>query len=150
VYGRSPLTYSLQPTAHSLRIHVVAGALFDQSDRVLIAQRPPGKHMAGGWEFPGGKLKPDEDRFEGLKRELREELGIEVMRADPLIAYEHRYSERVVLLDLWIVGEFAGTPQSLDAQALQWVTLAELDSVGLLEADRPMIGALREAVDRRL
>jgi 8-oxo-dGTP diphosphatase len=125
-------------------IHVVAGALIDAQARVLIAQRPAGKHMAGEWEFPGGKLEPGEDRFEGLKRELREELGIETIRATPLIAYEHRYAERAVLLDLWIVEEFSGIPQSLDAQSLQWVSLAELDTVGLLEADRPMIGALKE------
>jgi 8-oxo-dGTP diphosphatase len=126
-------------------IHVVAGALFDSSGRVLIAQRPAGKHMAGGWEFPGGKLEAGEDRFEGLKRELREELGIETHRARPLISYQHQYAERLVFLDLWLVHEYSGEPQPFDAQALRWVTLAELDSVGLLEADRPMIGALRAA-----
>jgi 8-oxo-dGTP diphosphatase len=99
--------------------------------------------MAGGWEFPGGKLEPDEDRFAGLKRELREELGVGVLRASPLIAYEHAYAERTVFLDLWLVHEFTGEPQSLDAQALQWVKIEDLESVGLLEADRPMIGALR-------
>ena len=139
-------TCSLQPTAYSLGIHVVAGALFDSSGRVLIAQRPAGKHMAGGWEFPGGKLEAGEDRFEGLKRELREELGIETHRATPLISYQHQYAERLVFLDLWLVHEYSGEPQPFDAQALRWVTLAELDSVGLLEADRPMIGALRAAV----
>lgn len=102
--------------------------------------------MAGGWEFPGGKLEPNEDRFEGLKRELHEELGVEVLRASPLISYEHAYAERTVFLDLWLVHEFTGTPQSLDAQALQWVRVEDLDSVGLLEADRPMIAALQAPV----
>jgi len=124
-------------------IHVVAAALFDSSSRVLIAQRPAGKHMAGGWEFPGGKLEPGEDRFDGLRRELREELGIETLRATPLISYEHRYAERTVFLDLWVVEAYDGEPQPLDAPALQWVALEDLDSVGLLEADRPMISALR-------
>ena len=137
----------LQSTAHSLvttpTIHVVAGALFDSSRRVLVAQRPAGKHMAGGWEFPGGKLEPGEDRFDGLRRELREELGIETLRATPLISYEHRYAECTVLLDLWIVEAYEGEPQPLDAPALQWVALDELDRVGLLEADRPMISALQ-------
>ena len=128
-------------------IHVVAGALFDSSGRVLIAQRPAGKHMEGGWEFPGGKLEPDEDPFTGLQRELREELGIQTLRATPLIAYEHQYAERKVFLDLWLVHEFTGAPQSLDAQALRWVALEELDSVGLLEADQPMIGALKAVMD---
>jgi 8-oxo-dGTP diphosphatase len=126
-------------------IHVIAGALFDEQGRVLIAQRPPGKHMAGGWEFPGGKLEPEEPPFVGLQRELREELGVDVQEAQPLIAYEHAYADRRVLLDLWLVSKFTGTPKSLDSQALQWVTLDRLDTVGLLEADRPMIPALRSA-----
>ena len=126
-----------------MTVHVVAGALFDDSRRVLIAQRPAGKHMAGGWEFPGGKLDGSEEALAGLKRELREELGIEVHGAEPLICYEYQYPERTVLLDLWRVTEYSGVPQSLDGQALQWVALDELDSVGLLEADRPMIVALR-------
>ena len=126
-------------------IHVVAGALFDASGRVLLAQRPPGKHMAGGWEFPGGKVEPDEAPFAGLQRELREELGVETHAAEPLIAYEHEYPNRRVLLDLWLVSHFTGVPASLEGQPLQWVTLDELETVGLLEADRPMIGALRLA-----
>jgi len=126
-------------------IHVIAGALFDSRGYVLIAQRPPGKHMAGGWEFPGGKLEPDEPPFVGLQRELREELGVEVHEAQPLIAYEHAYADRRVLLDLWLISSFTGTPKSLDNQALQWVTLDQLETVGLLDADRPMIPALRSA-----
>jgi 8-oxo-dGTP diphosphatase len=123
-------------------IHVVAGALFDAQGRVLIAQRPPGKHMAGGWEFPGGKREPAEEPLAALKRELKEELGIEVHEAAPLIAYEHQYPERRVLLDLWVVTRYSGEPQPLDAPALQWVAIDELESAGLLEADRPMIPAL--------
>jgi 8-oxo-dGTP diphosphatase len=132
-----------------VRIHVVAGALFDASGRVLIAQRPAGKHMAGGWEFPGGKLDAGEMPLAGLKRELREELGVEVHAAEPLIAYEHEYPERRVLLDLWLVARYSGEPQPLERQALQWVAVDALDRVGLLEADRPMIAALREATNAR-
>ena len=123
-------------------IHVVAGALFDASGRVLIAQRPPGKHMAGGWEFPGGKVEQGEEPFAALKRELHEELGIDVHEAAPLIAYEHQYPHRRVLLDLWVVTRYCGEPQPLDAPALQWVAVDELERAGLLEADLPMIGAL--------
>jgi 8-oxo-dGTP diphosphatase len=123
-------------------IHVVAGALFDASGRVLIAQRPPGKHMAGGWEFPGGKVEQGEEPFAALKRELHEKLGINIHEAAPLIAYEHQYPHRRVLLDLWVVTRYCGEPQPLDAPALQWVAVDELESAGLLEADRPMIGAL--------
>lgn len=126
-------------------IHVVAGALFDSTGRVLIAQRPAGKHMAGGWEFPGGKLDAGEQPLAGLKRELKEELGVDVHEAEPLIAYEHQYPERKVFLDLWLVKKYEGEPQSLDGQALRWVRLEKLESVGLLEADRPMVAALRAA-----
>jgi 8-oxo-dGTP diphosphatase len=135
------LTYSLQPTAYSL-VHVVAGALFDSAGRVLVAQRPAGKHMAGGWEFPGGKREPGEEPRETLVRELRVELGIEVHEAAPLIVYEHEYPHRRVLLELWVVTRYGGEPQPLDAPALQWVAIDDLERIGLLEADRPMIPAL--------
>lgn len=130
----------------SSTIHVVAGALFDGQGRVLIAQRPQGKHMAGGWEFPGGKLVSAEHPLDGLKRELREELNVTVHAARPVIAYTHRYSDRTVLLDLWQVTEYEGEPASAEGQAIQWVRLDELETVGLLEADRPMIDALRSVV----
>lgn len=125
-------------------VHVVAGALFDSAGRVLIAQRPAGKHMAGGWEFPGGKVEPGEEPRAGLVRELREELGIEVHEAAPLIAYEHQYPHRRVLLDLWVVTRYSGEPQPLDAPVLQWAAIEDLEKIGLLAADLPMIPALRD------
>lgn len=136
-------THSPQPTIHALPvIHVVAGALLDMQGRVLIAQRPAGKHMAGGWEFPGGKLQVDEAPLDGLRRELVEELGVTVQRADWLVSCEHDYPDRRVLLELWTVTAFDGPPQSLDGQALRWVKLSDLDSAGLLPADGPLVIAL--------
>jgi 8-oxo-dGTP diphosphatase len=129
-------------------IHVVAGALFDVRGRVLIAQRPAGKHMAGGWEFPGGKREPGETPRETLVRELREELDVEVHEAAPLIAYEHQYPQRRLLLDLWVVTRYSGEPKALDAPALQWAAIDDLERIGLLQADRPMIGALRDYSSR--
>jgi 8-oxo-dGTP diphosphatase len=123
--------------------HVVAAALFDASGRVLLAQRPPGKHMAGGWEFPGGKREPGEERFAALKRELLEEIGVELIEAEPLIAYDHEFADRTIRLDLWFVIEYRGTPQSLEGQSLKWVELDDLESVGLLEADGPMVAPLK-------
>ena len=127
-------------------IHVVAGAIFNPLGQVLIAQRPPGKHMAGGWEFPGGKLAENESPYDALIRELREELNISVGAALPLIAYEHRYSDRSVFLDLWHVTRYEGTPSSAEGQPIKWVDLMDLDKVGLLEADTPMIVPLRSLV----
>ena len=127
-------------------IHVLAGALFDPAGRVLIAQRPAGKHMAGKWECPGGKREASETPLEALCRELQEELGVDVAHARPLIHYEYTYSDRVVLLDLWCVTEYAGEPQSREGQRLAWVRVQELGEVDLLEADLPMAHALSNYV----
>jgi 8-oxo-dGTP diphosphatase len=124
-------------------IHVVAAAVIDATGRVLIAQRPAGKHLAGGWEFPGGKLEPGEERLAGLARELREELGITIAAPRPLIRVRHTYSSREVLLDIWVVKRYRGEPEGLDGQALRWCTQEELGTADLLPADKPIVAALR-------
>jgi mutator protein MutT len=124
-------------------IHVVAAAVLDATGRVLIAQRPPGKHLAGGWEFPGGKLEPGEERLAGLARELCEELGITVATPRPLIRVRHVYPSREVLLDMWVVRQYRGEPRGLDGQALRWCTHEELAMAELLPADKPIVAALR-------
>jgi 8-oxo-dGTP diphosphatase len=129
--GQKPLT------------HVVAAAVIDLAGRVLIAQRPRGKHLAGGWEFPGGKLEPGEDRRLGLARELREELGIAIASPRPLIRVRHSYDYGEVLIDMWVVRYYTGEPRGLDGQALRWCTQDELESVELLPADGPIVAALR-------
>jgi len=125
-------------------IVVVAAALFDRDGRVLIAQRPRGKPLAGRWEFPGGKVDAGESERQALARELREELGIEVLAARPFMRLTHAYAERDVALSLWIVERFSGEPRSLDAQALKWVAPERLGSEDILEADQPFIEALRD------
>jgi mutator protein MutT len=134
----------LSPEAPRPFIHVVAAALIDATGRVLIAQRPAGKHLAGGWEFPGGKLEPGEERLAGLARELREELGVTTMGTPrPLIRVHHAYPSREVLLDMWVVKRYSGEPRGLDGQALRWCTQDELGAAELLPADRPIVAALR-------
>jgi 8-oxo-dGTP diphosphatase len=123
---------------------VVAAVLFDRGGRVLIAQRPTGKALAGRWEFPGGKVAEGESERHALIRELREELGIEVIAARPFMRLTHPYEERDVELSLWIVERFAGEPRSLDSQALKWVAPAQLPGEDILEADQPFIAALCE------
>jgi len=123
-------------------IVVVAAALYDAAGRVLIAQRPAGKHLAGHWEFPGGKRGAGESELAALTRELREELGIELASARPFMRCEHAYPDRTVELSLWIVEHYAGMPRPLDGQLLRWVAPAQLPAQDLLEADRPFIAPL--------
>jgi len=124
-------------------IRVVAAALYDSDGRVLIAQRPPGKHMAGRWEFPGGKIDDGESEQAALSRELSEELGITVGLAHPLLTIRHDYVDRSVELVMWIVEDYVGEPRSLDGQQLKWVPPARLLEEDVLEADRPFIEALQ-------
>lgn len=124
-------------------ICVVAGALFDRDDRVLIAQRPTGKHMAGRWEFPGGKVAPAETESQALVRELQEELGVTVTACRPFMRLSHEYEDRVVELSMWIVDAYSGEPSGLDRQALKWVAVELLGQEDILEADAPFIRALQ-------
>jgi 8-oxo-dGTP diphosphatase len=123
-------------------IQVAAGVLRDLRGRILIAQRPPGGHVGGFWEFPGGKLKDDEPPAQALKRELMEELGVTVEAAVPFMTYRHAYAERTVELHVFLVPRYAGVPRGVEGQPLRWVSVAELSSAGLLEADRPIAEAL--------
>ena len=123
---------------------VVAAALFDAAGRVLIAQRPCGKHLAGRWEFPGGKVGTGESEQDALARELREELGIEVGGSRPFMRLSHEYDDRRVELSMWLVDAFRGDPVGLDGQALRWVAPGELTAEDILEADVPFIRALQQ------
>jgi 8-oxo-dGTP diphosphatase len=126
------------------RIHVVAAVLEDPHGRVLVAQRPEGKSLAGSWEFPGGKLHAGESRLAGLARELDEELGIQVeqARARPLIRYVHRYPDLEVELDVWRVEAWAGELHGREGQALDWRLPETLLANGLLPADAVVLKAL--------
>jgi 8-oxo-dGTP diphosphatase len=124
------------------RLRVVAAALFDDEGRVLLAERPAGKHMAGWWEFPGGKVAAGESDTQALVRELREELGVDARPEAEIMTLTHDYPDRVVDLVLWRVTA-RGVPRGLDGQQLKWVDAGSLASERLLEADRPFIGALQ-------
>jgi 8-oxo-dGTP diphosphatase len=129
-------------SAATTAIHVVAGILRDAAGRVLIAQRPAGKPLAGRWEFPGGKVAAGESAVAALARELSEELGIAMHAAEPLMRYDVSYPERVISLDVWTVSAWSGVPQGLDGQAFEWVPPAELSRHDILEADAPIVAAL--------
>jgi mutator protein MutT len=125
-----------------LSVHVVAGVLNDAAGRVLLAERPVGKHLAGSWEFPGGKVESGETPLAGLERELHEELGVMVEAAHPLMRLMHSYPNRDIDLDVWLVTSFRGEPRSLDGQRLRWCEREELSRADLLPADRPVVTAL--------
>lgn len=131
------------PLTDDAAMHVMAGVMLDAEGRVLLAQRPPGKHLAGMWEFPGGKLEPGESPALGLARELREELGIDAAQGESLIRIPWRYGERLLLLDAWTVREWRGHPASLEGQALQWCEPRAVDMAMLAPADRPILRALQ-------
>jgi mutator protein MutT len=138
------LTESASSSAHGPpAIQVAAAVIFDRRRRVLIAQRPAGKHLAGSWEFPGGKIEPGETRTVALARELKEELGITIEHPRPLLRLRHAYPEGEVLLDVWVVRRYQGEPRGLDGQALRWCSCGELPEVELLPADQPIVKALR-------
>lgn len=124
-------------------IRVVAAVLHDDQGRVLIAERPAGKPLAGYWEFPGGKLEPGESAHNALLRELHEELGIEVVDARPLMQLNHSYPERHVELDVWRVLHYEGKITARECQGLDWVNPGALPECNLLPADVPITNALR-------
>jgi 8-oxo-dGTP diphosphatase len=130
-------------THRSSRLHVVAGVLRDSEGRVLIAQRLPGTHLAGLWEFPGGKCEADESPETALRRELLEELDIEIGATRPLIRIPWDYAEKSLLLDVHIILDYVGSARSREGQALRWVDPERLRGEEMPAADRPVIAALR-------
>jgi 8-oxo-dGTP diphosphatase len=106
-------------------------------------QRLPGKHLAGLWEFPGGKLEPGETIDEALVRELDEELGIEVLASAPLISLPWRYPEKTVRLHALRVTKWRGEPRTREGHRLRWVGLHDMDPATMPAADAPIVTALR-------
>jgi len=108
------------------RIHVVAAVIYGTPDQILIARRPDHLHQGGLWEFPGGKIEADESAYQGLVRELKEELDITVTAAAPFMQVSHDYSDKHVLLDIWQVTAFEGEARGVEGQECRWVMLNDL------------------------
>jgi 8-oxo-dGTP diphosphatase len=125
-------------------ILVVAVALVDADGRVLLAQRPPGKAMAGLWEFPGGKVHDGEAPEAALIRELEEELGIDVAETclAPLSFASHRYERFHLLMPLYVCRRWNGTVKPREGQTLAWVRPLKLDQYPMPPADKPLIAML--------
>ena len=136
-------------------IHVVAAIVWQQDDpqpeqppkpqQFLIAQRPKGKHLEDYWEFPGGKLESGESPWLALQRELAEEISILVTKASPYLKVYHRYPDRNILLDVWMVEEYRGEVASGEGQLLRWINLSQVDRYRLPPADLPIIEAIKSS-----
>lgn len=127
---------------------VAACALVDPDGRVLVTQRPPGKALAGMWEFPGGKLEPGERPEAALIRELAEELGIEVdvPCLAPLTFASHAYDDFDLLMPLWVCRRWRGTPEGREGQALRWMRPARLRDLEMPPADAPLVAHLIDLI----
>jgi 8-oxo-dGTP diphosphatase len=110
---------------------------------VLLTRRAADAHQGGLWEFPGGKVEPDEHVEDALARELHEELGITVGRTSPLLAVRHDYGDKAVFLDIHVVWEFTGTAVGLEDQPLAWVQAGMLDDYELPAANVPIVVAVQ-------
>jgi 8-oxo-dGTP diphosphatase len=125
---------------------VAACALIDADNRVLIAQRPEGKPMAGLWEFPGGKVQEGETPEDTIIRELAEELAVKVTKPclAPLTFASHNYREFHILMPLFICRKWQGTPVPQEAQQIRWVRASRLREFPMPPADEPLISHLAD------
>lgn len=123
------------------RVHVVAAVIYNEENRIFLSRRPSYVDQGGLWEFPGGKLHANETSLEALKRELSEELGIQVERAQPLIKITHEYAEKHILLDVWEVRHYRGDPYGREGQVVRWVPEKDLARYNFPEANVAVIKA---------
>ena len=124
-------------------VHVAAAVLTDADGRVLVSRRAKNAHQGGLWEFPGGKVDSGEDVQSALRREIDEELGVQVENARPLIRVPHAYPDRNVLLDVWKVTSWRGDPRGLENQEIDWVSPEVLPGRDFPAADVPIVAAVR-------
>jgi 8-oxo-dGTP diphosphatase len=125
---------------------VAAVALIDADGRVLLAERPAGKHLAGLWEFPGGKVQPGETPEAALIRELAEELGIDVVASclAPFTFASYAYPEFHLLMPLYVCRQWTGIVTAREGQRLKWVRPARLADYPMPPADKPLVAILRD------
>ncbi len=138
--NENPLSSSLIP--HPSEVAVAVAILIKPCGEFLLAQRPKGKVYEDWWEFPGGKVEPNESVVDALKRELHEELGVDITKAYPWFVVRHQYAHANVRLHVYRVTAWTGEPHGKESQAFRWQTINRIDVAPLLPAAAPMIRAL--------
>jgi 8-oxo-dGTP diphosphatase len=123
-------------------VHVVVGVLLNDNQQVLIALRPVQSHQGGLWEFPGGKVEEGESVEYALNREFEEELGISVLACTELTQIRHEYSDKSVLLDVWRIEKYSGTPKGREGQVIEWRALSKLRAEDFPKANELIIRVL--------
>ena len=123
-------------------VHVVVAVIIDDDNQVLVSKRPDNVHLAGYWEFPGGKVEANESVEEALSRELNEELDIKITRSRPLIKIIHHYKEKSVFLDVWYILDYSGVVKGNEGQEISWRRKFELNGIDFPEANLPVIQAI--------
>ena len=136
----------MQSTEHKAinnYVHVAVALVVNQNNEVLIALRPGHVHQGGLWEFPGGKLEANENTYDALLRESKEELAIQIEQAEPYMQVRHDYADKSVLLDVWKVTQFSGEPYGMEGQLIKWHPLDDLNPKHFPEANMPIIRSLQ-------
>ncbi|WDE11225.1 8-oxo-dGTP diphosphatase MutT [Thalassomonas haliotis] len=127
----------------SKRVHVAVGVICREQE-TFLTRRLEGTHMAGKWEFPGGKVESDETVAQALSRELKEEVGIDVLACSPLINIEHDYGVKKVLLEVFIVDQFQGEPEAQEGQEQQWLDVSALSEVDFPDANLEIVEKVKQ------
>ena len=124
-------------------IHVAVGVIVNDRDEVLVAYRPKNKDQGGLWEFPGGKKGKNETIESALKREFFEEIGIHLTSYFPMLKVEHEYEEYAVILDVWMITEYANMPVGAEGQIVEWRSIESLQFEDFPEANKKIITLLK-------
>ncbi|MEZ9197543.1 8-oxo-dGTP diphosphatase MutT [Shewanella sp. 10N.286.54.B9] len=123
----------------SKQVHVAVGVIENSAQEILLAKRHEHLHQGGKWEFPGGKVESAETTAQALIRELKEEVGLDVLNTTPMMEIHHDYGDKKVILDIHWVKDFSGTAQGLEGQAVQWVAKQDLVNFEFPAANKTIV-----------
>ena len=124
-----------------MKVVQVAAAVIERGDEICLARRPDHLHQGGKWEFPGGKMEAGESVLDAIRRELKEELNLDVAACEPLIQINHQYPDKAVCLNVVKVNQFVGEPQGMEGQEVRWVAMQQLQEFDFPAANVPIVAA---------